>query len=180
MRTPQYGRKETMARHSFIQMSKLSNVKGRISYITSHARQENPYATYRTADNTFWSNLAKESQQEFKLTETKGIFKGKERKDLEIQIQQTEREIADKLDKIPDTLKADGYPDVQVFMATYRKAETVVDQYNRDLAEWEQQVQEKEKPNRPPEKESVRDRLRQLQAEGKQQRTRKKSQDRER
>lgn len=114
------------------------------------------------------------------LAETKGIFKGKERKALEAQIQQTEREIADKLDKIPDTLKADGYPDVQVFMATYRKAETVVDQYNRDLAEWEQQVKEKEKPKRPPEKESVRDRLRQLQAEGKQQRTRKKSQDRER
>lgn len=127
-----------MARHSFIQMSKLSYVKGRISYITSHARQENPYATYRTADNTFWSNLAKESQQEFKLNETKGIFKGKERKDLEIQIQQTEREIADKLDKIPDTLKADGYPDVQVFIATYRKAEPVVDQYNRDLVKWEQ------------------------------------------
>ena len=99
---------------------------------------------------------------------------------MEAQIQQTEREIADKLDKIPDTLKADGYPDVQVFMATYRKAETAVDQYNRDLAEWEQQVKEKEKPKRPPEKESVRDRLRQLQAEGKQQRTRKKSQDRER
>ena len=114
------------------------------------------------------------------LAETKGIFKGKERKALEIQIQQTEREIADKLDKIPDTLKADGYPDVQVFMATYRKAEPVVDQYNRDLAEWEQQIKEKGKPKRPSEKESVRDRLRQLQAQSKQQRTRKKSQDRER
>lgn len=55
-----------MARHSFIQMSKLPNVKGRISYITSHARQENLYATYRTADNEFWNNLARESQQEFK------------------------------------------------------------------------------------------------------------------
>ena len=61
-----------MARHSFIQMSKLSNVKGRISYITSHARQENLYATYRTADNTFWSNLARESQQEFKRSGTTG------------------------------------------------------------------------------------------------------------
>ena len=70
------------------------------------------------------------------LAETKGIFKGKERKALEIQIQQTEREIADKLDKIPDTLKADGYPDVQVFMRTFRKMESVVEQYNRDLAEW--------------------------------------------
>lgn len=47
-----------MARHSFIQMTKLPNVKGRISYITSKSRQENLYATYRTADNAFWSNLA--------------------------------------------------------------------------------------------------------------------------
>ena len=114
------------------------------------------------------------------LAETKGIFKGKERKALEAQIQQTEREIADKLDKIPDTLKADGYPDVQVFMATHRKAEAVVEQYNRDLAEWERQIKEKGKPKRPPKKESVRDRLRQLQAQSKQQRTRKKSQYRER
>ena len=114
------------------------------------------------------------------LAEVKGIFKGKDRKALETQIQQTEREIADKLDKIPDTLKANGYPDVQAFMDTFRKMEAVVEQYNRDLARWEQQIKEKEKPQRPPEKDSVRDRLRQLQAEGKQQRTRKKSQDRER
>ena len=67
-----HGRKEYMARHSFIQMSKLPNVKGRISYITSHARQENLYATYRIADNEFWSNLARESQQEFKRSGTEG------------------------------------------------------------------------------------------------------------
>ena len=46
--------------------------KGRISYITSHARQENLYATYRTADNEFWSNLARESQQEFQRSGTEG------------------------------------------------------------------------------------------------------------
>lgn len=68
------------------------------------------------------------------------------------------------LDGLPDILKADGYPDVQPFMATFRKMEGVVEQYNRDLAKWEQQVRIKEKPARPPQKESVRDRLRQLQA----------------
>ena len=31
-------------------------------------------------------------------------------------------------------------------MATYRKAEAVVEQFNRDLAAWEQQVREKQKP----------------------------------
>ena len=61
-----------MPRHSFIQMSKLPNVKGRISYITSHARQENLYATYRTVENSFWNDLAKECQQEFKRSGTEG------------------------------------------------------------------------------------------------------------
>ena len=39
------------------------------------------------------------------LAETTGIFKGKERKALEKQIQQTETELAEKPDKIPDILK---------------------------------------------------------------------------
>ncbi len=53
-------------------MSKLSNVKGRINYITSHARQENLYAIYQTADSAFWSALAKEAQIEFKRSNVEG------------------------------------------------------------------------------------------------------------
>lgn len=114
------------------------------------------------------------------LSETKGIFKGKERKALAEQIQQTEKEISERLDKLPDILRKDGYPDVQAFMGTYREAEAVVEQYNRSLAEWERQVKEKRRPPKSPERWSVRNRLRQLQEQGRQQRTRKKSQDRER
>ena len=121
------------------------------------------------------------------LADTKGIFKGKERKTLTEQIQRAEKEIAEKLDKLPDVLREDGYPDVQAFMATYRKAEAVVEQYNRDLAAWERQVRAKQKPApkgqpKPPERESVLKRLHQLQVEGKQRnqpRQRKKSFDRD-
>lgn len=113
------------------------------------------------------------------LSEAKGIFKGKERKALTEQIQQTEKEISERLDKLPDILREDGYPDVQAFMATYRKAEAVVEQYNRDLADWERQVKQKNRPPRPPERESVRNRLRQLQEQGRQQKPRKKSFDRD-
>lgn len=70
------------------------------------------------------------------LSEATGNFKGKERKALTEQIQQTEKEISERLDKLPDILREDGYPDVQAFMATYREAEAVVEQYNRSLAEW--------------------------------------------
>lgn len=114
------------------------------------------------------------------LSETTGIFKGKERKALTEQIRQTEAEISERLDKLPDILKEDGYPDVHAFMATYREAEAIVEQYNRSLAEWERQVREKCRPQKPPEKESVRDRLKQLQEQGRQQPRRKKSFDRDR
>lgn len=53
-------------------MSKLTNVRGRISYISSHARQENLYAVYETVERTFWSNLAKCNQEEFKNSGTSG------------------------------------------------------------------------------------------------------------
>ena len=120
------------------------------------------------------------------LADTKGIFKGKERKALTEQIQRTEKEIAEKLDKLPDVLKEDGYPDVQAFMATYRKAEAVVEQYNRDLAAWEREVRENRRPAEkerltPPEKKSIRDQLRRLQAESRQRsQPKRKSHDRER
>lgn len=67
---------------------------------------------------------------------------------------------------MPDILKEDGYPDVQAFMATYRKAEAVVEQYNRTLAEWAWQVKEEHRPPKPPERESIRNRFRQLQEQG--------------
>ena len=119
------------------------------------------------------------------LAETKGIFKGRERKELETKIRRTEEKISAMLEALPEILKEDGYPDVRAFMATYRKAEAVVEQYNRDLAEWERTVREKRRPaekerHAPPEKESVRDQLRRLQAEGRTQKPKRKTHDMER
>ena len=63
---------EPIARHSFIQMSKLPNVKGRITYISSKAKQENLYAVYETTERKFWSELAKCNQEEFAKSGTAG------------------------------------------------------------------------------------------------------------
>ena len=101
------------------------------------------------------------------LADVKGIFKGRERKTLEQEIQKLEQAIREELDALPTILEEDGYPDVQAFTATYRKAEKIVSQYNRDLAQWEQTVREKKRSaERPPERQSVRDQLRRLQEEG--------------
>lgn len=121
------------------------------------------------------------------LADTKGVFRGKERRVLSEQIQQTEKEIDIKLDKLPDILKEYGYPDVQIFMLTFREMESVVEQYNRDLAEWERQTSRKptaaaKEQRRPPEKQSVLKHLREIQERNKQkppQRQRNKSFDRD-
>ena len=102
-----------------------------------------------------------------------GIFKGKERKALSQQIEQTEKEVARRLDTLPAIVRAEGYHDVQTFTAAYRMAESVVSRYNREMAEWERKVNERRWPAReerlrPPERESVLRKLRQFQEQGRQ------------
>ena len=55
-----------MPRNSFVQMSKLHNVRGRIYYISSDKKQENLYAVYETTDRKFWTELAKCNQAELR------------------------------------------------------------------------------------------------------------------
>ena len=45
---------------------------GRITYISSHAKQENLYAVYKTTDRRYWTELAKCNQQEFQKSGTEG------------------------------------------------------------------------------------------------------------
>ena len=61
-----------IARNSFIQLQKLTDVKGRIDYISNPDRQENLYATYQTSELDFWNKLSVESQRKFNESGTDG------------------------------------------------------------------------------------------------------------
>lgn len=117
-----------------------------------------------------------------RLSDTTGLFDGNERKAIKEKIQQTENEISEKLGTLSEILKDDGYPDTSTFIKTYRMAEAIVKDYNRELAEWELRAAQSKEPvktERPPAPESVREQLRQLQQQGKQQPHKKKSFDRD-
>lgn len=66
--------------------------------------------------------------------------------------------------------KKAGYPNGQAFTAAYNKAEKIVKQYKADLAEWERRTQQsaQAESQRPPEKRSIIEQLRQIHAEAKQ------------
>lgn len=51
---------------------KLTNVVGRMDYISNPERQENIKSFYNTTDNEFWHKLAQESQEQFTRAKTKG------------------------------------------------------------------------------------------------------------
>ena len=107
---------------------------------------------------------------EKQLAETTGLFKGRERKALQEKIAGVQQEIDRRLDRIPDILKDDGYTDAQAFVKMYNKATELVEQYSRDLAAWERQVngKGKTKPQQAPlEKESILKKLREYDAEAK-------------
>ena len=119
----------------------------------------------RTIKQLMHGELPKLEKQ---LAETTGLFKGKERKTLQEKITGVKQEIDRRMDRLPGILKADGYPDVQVFKRLYDEATIVVEQYNRDLAAWERQVHGEQQPQQaPPEKESIRKKLRDMEAEAK-------------
>ena len=69
-------------------------------------------------------------------------------------------------------MRQEGYPDGQAFLTAYNKADSIVRQYNRDLAEWERRAdRQAEKPQRR----SVLEELRRLEAEAKRKPRRSKS-----
>lgn len=61
-----------MKRVSYIRHEKLHNVMGRISYISSEAKQEHLYATYETQTREYWRALAKENRDDFFRSGTDG------------------------------------------------------------------------------------------------------------
>jgi hypothetical protein len=61
-----------LKRVSFIRQSKLTDLRGRINYISSLERQENLYATYSTVPDEYWRDLARENREDFKCGGTAG------------------------------------------------------------------------------------------------------------
>ena len=59
----------------YLDSRKLTNVKGRINYITDKKRQENIVDYYNTTDEVFWKMLAKENRERHKEVKAGGINK---------------------------------------------------------------------------------------------------------
>ena len=81
---------------------------------------------------------------ELSLSELKGVFKAKERKEIQAQIEESKRKIANMTESLPYIVRGHGYKTVQEFMEVYNVAKNENSAYERELEEWKRKYGPKE------------------------------------
>lgn len=71
---------------------------------------------------------------------TKGIFKGKQRKELQEQEEQLRTQIASMKEYLSNIVQGYGYKNVKEFLAEYRASKAEYNDYQSAVARWEQQT----------------------------------------
>lgn len=96
---------------------------------------------------------------EKEIARTKGIFKGKQRKELQEQAEQLKTQIANMKQYLSNIVQGYGYKNVKEFLVEYRASKAEYNDYQSAVARWEQQTGNKA------ESDSFRARLQQKQME---------------
>ena len=78
-----------------------------------------------------------------KLSEMKGMFKGKERKQLQEQMEQLQSQIENMKRYLPTIVQGYGYKNVKEFLAEYKASKAEYGDYRKAVAEWEKLTGEK-------------------------------------
>ncbi len=81
------------------------------------------------------------------LANTKGIFKRKQRKELQEQINELESQIDNMKRYLSSIVQRDGYDTVKEFLAVYKVAKAEYGAYQSALAKWEQQTGKQAEPD---------------------------------
>ena len=72
--------------------------------------------------------------------QTKGIFKGKQRKELQEQAEQLQSQIASMKQHLSSIVQGYGYKNVKEFLAEYRASKVEYSDYQSAVTRWEQKT----------------------------------------
>ena len=84
---------------------------------------------------------------EKELAGTKGIFKAKQRKELQEQAEQLKTQIANMKQYLSSMVRGYGYKNVKEFLAEYRASKAEYSDYQSAVAKWERQTGNKAEPD---------------------------------
>lgn len=104
-------------------------------------------AIYDELNERNWAIHTEQRQMnllELSLLELKGVFKAKERKEVQAQIAESKRTIANMTESLQYIARSHGYNTVQDFMVEYNAARSENNAYEKELAEWKRKYGPKE------------------------------------
>ena len=105
------------------------------------------------------------------LEQTRGLFKGNDRKTIQGRRSKATAEKVKHEKRIETAVRQAGYPDVQTFMRTFRNAERLVYEYEQEIINWREKASSEKRPGKEQlqkERKSVREELKKLTRSAKQ------------
>lgn len=116
-------------------------------------RLEKVYVLLQKQSKTVYQIEEIISELEQRLSETTGMFKGKQRKALQGEIEQAQKQLADMKQSIQRIAKQHGYKSVKAFVAEFNVSKAEYEAYQKEIQNYERKLAGK------PEKASIHERL---------------------
>ncbi len=110
----------------------------------NYPRLQGIYDELDRRNRAIYSEERQLSLLQLRLLELKGVFKVKERKEVQEQIEESEREIANMTESLQHIAGSYGYKTVQNFMTEYNVARNENSAYEKELADWKRKYGPKE------------------------------------
>lgn len=106
--------------------------------VAKYARLEEIYVKLQQQNRAISQKEQRLRNLEMELQECKGIFKGKRRKALQGEIEQTKDQLESMKQRLPDFVTSYGYQNVRAFLVEHEKSRAEYAWYRQAVSDWEQ------------------------------------------
>ncbi len=104
------------------------------------------YNELEQQNNAIYKKEKQRSAKKKELSEIKGWFKGRKKKELKEEINDLTSQIRNMKDYLPKIVQKVGYRNVQEFLKDFKTAKSEYSQYQKAIAQWEQETGKEPEP----------------------------------
>ena len=104
------------------------------------------YNELEQQNNTIYKKEKQRSDKKKELSEIKGWFKGRKKKELQEEIDDLTSQIRNMKDYLPKSVQKVGYRSVQEFLKDFKTAKSEYSQYQKAIAQWKQETGKEPEP----------------------------------
>lgn len=125
----------------------ISEMPKKSELASKYLRLADIYHKLEKQNEAIYDRECKLTALETEIAGLKGIFKGKQRKELQEQAGQIKTQIANMKQYLPSIVQGYGYKNVKEFLTEYKAAKAEYNDYRSAVAKWERQTGSRAEPD---------------------------------